>query len=158
MSDIDDIKRHILNSVRSEHRGYPMEHALDSLIGEAKREGEVKAQDNHNSLALRAQEQSKEIEELKMTNKTLSESVAKDISNKSLLARNATEDKEFIKWAKSEKISIFKRGELEVHFDHSAFIAANPYDDTEKLPEPEEIDPRVDIKDVDDDLLFHSAT
>ena len=65
------------------------------------------------------------------------------------------EDQEFILWAKEQKIQVFKRGDLEVHFSPMAFVETETYSEPE-IPD-HEIDPSTDVNDVDDDLLYHSS-
>ena len=63
------------------------------------------------------------------------------------------ERKDFILWAKAQKIQSFKLDDLEVNFSPMAFVP-------EYIDGPSEEpsnDPKYDIKDVDEDLLFHSA-
>ncbi len=67
--------------------------------------------------------------------------------------KDANEDQDFIVWAKAQKIQSFKRGELEVHFHHTAFIGNEP---EAEIPDIE-TDPTTDLREVDDDILFHSS-
>lgn len=71
-------------------------------------------------------------------------------------SQEAATDQEFIVWAKSQKIQVFKRGELEVHFHPLAFVDDVGGDSEPEIPD-HEIDPSTDVNDVDDDLLYHSS-
>jgi len=64
------------------------------------------------------------------------------------------EIKEFILWAKSEKIASFKLEGIEVEFSPLALVDKTfyPEDDTD-----EDESPATDINEVDDELLYHSS-
>lgn len=73
-----------------------------------------------------------------------------------ILEAKRESDQEFILWAKEQKIQVFKRGELEVHFSPMAFIDDSGHESEPEVPD-HEIDPSTDVNDVDDDLLYHSS-
>jgi len=64
------------------------------------------------------------------------------------------EIKEFILWAKSEKVASFKLEGIEVEFSPLALVDKTFYPEDE---ETEEMTPGTDLNEVDDELLYHSS-
>ena len=84
--------------------------------------------------------------------------VVKKAVKSTKMFKNVKELKDFIMWAKQEKISSFnvsESGEIGVAFSPLAYVAPD-YD----VPEPEATDSDIgatDLNEVDDDLLYHST-
>lgn len=83
----------------------------------------------------------------------------KKVTKKAKIINDMKELKSFILWAKEEKIQSFgvaADGSISVNFATGAFLSDYGTDFDANQEEGDEM-PHTDIKDIDDDLLYHSS-